>query len=281
MNNIPIPNPSEYFRKRFEIMKPTKVYEIFSSIANAILNGVLIQQVSKTDKEYHFQNWFEARLTASDTYFDKGGRNSYPDFTLVEFTEGYEIKGLAYPGRELSYDCNSQAPVGFHNGRDIFYVFGRYPPLQEAGEVYPVIDIVICHGDFLNADHNYQHKNKSVKGFGSYGVIMIRDRKMYVAPTPYAIADGLTGTRTLIIPEEWGIPKGLKSVGKLDRIEAANVVVGYEFNLQANVITPKTIRNPAAGKKHSFIACRLDHDSANPVIIHNSKSPSIEDEGVD
>lgn len=110
-------------------MKPTKVYDIFHCITEAILDGVLIRQVSKTDKEFHFQNWFEARLIASEIHFDKGGRNSYPDFTLVEFTEGYEIKGLAFPGRELSYDCNSQAPTGYHNGRDIFYVFGRYPPI--------------------------------------------------------------------------------------------------------------------------------------------------------
>ena len=44
-----------------------------------------------------------------------------------------------------------------------------------------MLDLVVCHGDFLNADHDYVHKNKSVKGFGSYGDIMIRDRKMYVA----------------------------------------------------------------------------------------------------
>ena len=27
--------------------------------------------------------------------FEQGGRNSYPDFRLVKFTEGYELKGLA------------------------------------------------------------------------------------------------------------------------------------------------------------------------------------------
>ena len=48
-----------------------------------------------------------------------------------------------------------------------------------------MLDLVVCRGDFLNADHTYVHKNKSVKGFGSYGDIMIRDRKMYVAPTPF------------------------------------------------------------------------------------------------
>lgn len=45
---------------------------------------------------------------------------------MVEQTEGYEIKGLAWPGRERDYDSNSQVPTGYHNGRQIFYVFGRY-----------------------------------------------------------------------------------------------------------------------------------------------------------
>lgn len=46
-------------------------------------------------------------------------------FGLVEKPEGYEIKGLAYPGREKDYDANSNVPTGFHNGRTIFYIFGR------------------------------------------------------------------------------------------------------------------------------------------------------------
>ena len=248
-------------------MKPTKVFDVFTQAAGAILDGELIRQVSKTDKEFHFQNWFETRLATIKVHYDKGGRNSYPDFALVEFTEGYEVKGLAWPGRESSYDCNSQVPTGFHNGRDIFYVFGRYPPADETGDEYPVIDIVLCHGDFLNADHEYRHKNKSVKGFGSYGDIMIRDRKMYVAPTPYAIADGFTGTRTLVIPAEWNAPPNMQIVGRLDRREASNVVVGYAFDLKSNAIMPSAIANLSAGKVHSFVAYRLEADSANPVTI--------------
>ena len=97
---------------------------------------------------------------------------------MVKSTEGYELKGLAYPGRDTNFDSNSQVPTGLHNGRDIYYVFGRYPKNPD-GNSYPVIDLVICHGDFLNIDHEYTHENKSVKGFGGYGDIMIRDRKMY------------------------------------------------------------------------------------------------------
>lgn len=48
---------------------------------------------------------------------------------------------------------------------------------------YPILDLVICHGDFLNADHAYVHENKSFRGFGTYGDILVRDRKMYVTPT--------------------------------------------------------------------------------------------------
>ena len=89
----------------------------------------------------------------------------------MEHTEGYEIKGLAWPGREREYDSNSQVPTGYHNGRQIFYVFGRYPAdlsgyadQGNGGRQYSVVDLVICHGDFLNADHNYVHKNQERKG---------------------------------------------------------------------------------------------------------------------
>lgn len=112
-------------------------------------------------------------------HFDAGGRNTYPDFSLVEYTEGYEIKGLAWPGRERDYDSNSQIPTGYHNGRRIFYVFGRYPAdLSECEDLgggrrqYPVVDLVVCHGDFLNADHDYVHKNKSVKAPASSSIVI-------------------------------------------------------------------------------------------------------------
>lgn len=248
-------------------MKETRAFEVFAACANAIIQGILINQVSRTDKEFHFQNWFEDRLRSAGVLFDRSGRNSYPDFTLVEFTEGYEAKGLAWPGRESTYDCNSQVPTGYHNGRDIFYVFGRYPRAEDADKEYPVIDLVVCHGDFLNADHEYRHKNGHVKGFGSYGDIMIRDRKMYVAPTPFAVAQGLAGTRTLLVPALWQAPHGFKTVGNLIRIEAAQLVVGYEFDLQKNELAVKTIPNPSAGQEHCFVAYRVAVDADKPVAL--------------
>ena len=130
--------------------------DIFKVCVEAIRSGELIHRVSSTDKEFHFQHWFKARLEHAGQNFEVGGRNSYPDFRMVATTDGYELKGLAYPGRDASFDSNSQVPTGSHNGRAIYYVFGRYPK-QPDGDAYPVLDLVICHGDFLNAEIGRAH----------------------------------------------------------------------------------------------------------------------------
>ena len=253
-------------------MTNTTCFDVFRTCAEAVDAGELIESVSARDKEFHFQNWFETRLRSLDVHFDSGGRNTYPDFSMVEHAEGYEVKGLAWPGRERNYDANSQAPTGFHNGRRIFYVFGRYPadlkPYAAAtgGKAeYPVVDLVICHGDFLNADHEYIHQNKNVKGFGIYGDIMVRDRKMYVAPTPFALTDGTTGLMTLIVPEHRAAPVGFREVGRLSRTEAAELVVAYQFDLRSNELRVERAPNPHAGVEHRFVAHRLVAHSPKPV----------------
>lgn len=85
---------------------------------------------------------------------------------------------------------------------EVFYVFGRYPRIR--GDAYPVVDLVTVHGDFLNAHHGFVHQNKSFRNFGGYADIMVRDRKMYVPRTPYALATGRAGQRTLILPPARG-----------------------------------------------------------------------------
>lgn len=232
------------------------VFPIFKRCVEAIRQGVLIKRVSSTDKEFHFQNWFEERLKETGFHFEIGGRNSYPDFRIVSVAVGYEIKGLAYPGRDASFDSNSQVPTGLHNGRTIYYVFGRYPKNPDGNE-YPVLDLIICHGDFLNADHNYMHDNKSMKGFGSYGDILIRDRKMYVVPTPYRLTEGLAHQYTLILPSDVHADTEFFEVGELIRIESAEVIIGYYFDLQTNEIVPKKVPNPGAGTNHLFRAWRV------------------------
>lgn len=257
----------------------TTVFTVFTHCVEAIRAEKFISRESTRDKEFHFQNWVEDRLKETKLHSEVGGRNSYPDFRMVSFTEGYEIKGLAYPGRELNYDCNSQVPSGTHNGRTIFYLFGRYPATPD-GNTYPVLDLVLCHGDFLNANHDYIHRNKSVKGFGSYGDIMIRDRKMYVAPTPYGLASGVAHTQTLILPDGFSVAKGFRQVGTLIRTETNRLIVGYTFDLRNNTLMPETVPNPSAGKEHIFRAWRLRGSLMEAVTIREKPAVPVEsDEG--
>jgi len=244
---------------------------LFNRCVEAIRQGALIQRVSDKDKEFHFQNWFEARLTETGLNFEAGGRNSYPDYRIVATTDGYELKGLAYPGRDASFDSNSQVPAGFHNGRTIYYVFGRYPKRPD-GAAYPVIDFVLCHGTFLNAKHDYIHKNRSVRGFGSYGDILIRDRKMYVVPTPFHLVEGVAHRQTLILPAETAVGGGLIAVGELRRREAADLIVSYSFDLKTNELSSKTVPNPGAGREHVFRAWRPRGSPTDSVTM---RSPSV------
>ncbi len=246
------------------------VSSIFTSCVQAIQNGVLIEREDRNDKEFHFQNWFKGRLESMGLNFDSPGRNLYPDFRLVHDAEGFELKGLAYPGREANYDCNSQVPCSEHNGRQVYYVFGRYPKDPD-GNCYPVLDLVLCHGSFLNADNTYIHKNKSFRGFGSYGDILVRDRKMYVAPTPFALAEGTTHRRTLIIPEDHRVDDNLVEVGTLVRREVDEIVVAYSFDLRTNQITTNHVPNLNAGREHVFKAYRIAGDPSDPVSLSTSK----------
>jgi hypothetical protein len=180
------------------------------------------------------------------------------------------LKGLAYPGRDASYDCNSQVPRGEHNGRAVYYVFGRYPK-EPDGNSYPVLDLVICHGSFLNADSSYIHKNKSFRGFGSYGDILVRDRKMYVAPTPFALAVGTAHARTLILPSDVEVGGNLVKVGDLVRRETSNFVAAYRFDLTKNELFPEHYPNPNAGREHPFTAYRLAGDPTEAVTLRSKR----------
>lgn len=243
---------------------------IFRECVESVRRGDLIEREGPNDKEFHFQNWFQKRLTALGLNYDQPGRNTYPDFRLVNSADGYELKGLAYPGREANYDSNSQVPVGAHNGRTVYYVFGRYPKAPD-GNRYPLLDLVMCHGDFLNADSEYVHKNKNFKGFGTYGDIMVRDRKMYVVPTPFALAEGTAHRMTLILPEGEQPGPGYFEVGRLVRHEVEEVVVSYEFDLRTNDLIARTAPNANAGKEHVFIAHRLVGESRDVVRLRSHK----------
>ncbi|MFF2846686.1 hypothetical protein ACFVT5_10170 [Streptomyces sp. NPDC058001] len=248
--------------------------DAFVAFCEAMKQAILIKRVSRSDKEFHFQNWVGDRLIESGLQYDSAGRNSYPDYTLVRHPEGFEVKGLKWPGREADYDSNSRVPTGEHNGRTVYYVFGRYPAVTDEPE-YPVVDLVVCHGDFLNADHSYIHKNKSFRGFGSYGDLLVRDRKMYVAPTPFALASGTTGQATLVVPAGLQLSDDrLEQVGELLRVEADRVVVSYSFDLRTNELKPEFAPNPSAGREHRFAAFRLKGMGSGTVKMNDIRKIS-------
>ena len=247
------------------------VIPVFTRCVQAIRSNVLIERVSATDKEFHFQKWFKARLDEIGQNYESGGHNACPDFRMVASTDGYELKGLAYPGRDATFDSNSHDPSGFHNGMTIYYVFGRYPKVPD-GNSYPVLDLVICHGSFLNADHEYIHAKKSVWGGGSYGDTFIRDRKRYFVPTPFRIVDGVAHQQTLILPDDAAPGRGFTAVGDLCRRETDELVVGYSFDLRTNEIRFRTIANPSAGREHLFRAWRLTESPRGPVSIRTTNT---------
>ncbi len=231
----------------------------------------------KSDKEFHFQNWFRECVTTAGITLTALGRNSYPDFVLPAPAEGYEIKGLAYPGREMDFDCNSQLPKGRHEERDVFYVFGRYPNWDDGTEQYPITDLIVCHGDFLNAANDSIHRNKSIRGFGSYGDILVRDRKMYVAPTPFALTEGTAGNSTLILPATTPVDdRRLAPVGELVRHEAERLLVGYSFDLRTNVLEGRFAENPQHGVAHLFRAYRLAN-GAGEIVRMRERTPPVTD----
>lgn len=254
--------------------------EVFLACDTAIVAGKPGTRTSKDDKEFHFQNWFKQRLEEAGIPFEQRGRNSFPDFQMEDVSEGYEVKSLAFPGRHVSFDANSKVPTGFYASQVVFYVFGRYPKEVTIGD-YQIVDLVICHGDFLNPDHEYLHQNRNVIGFGSYGDILIRDRKMYVVPTPYALTRATTQRRTLILPKDFPADDRLEAIGQLIRVEADESVVGYEFDLITNSITPHYVPNPTAGQAHTFMAYQAKGEPSRVVSLSSSPKLMDEDENGD
>jgi hypothetical protein len=231
--------------------------KIFLSLAHGFHNGVPIVRSSQQDKEYHFQNWVKRRIEAAGLAYEELGRHGYPDFVLTGHPSGYEVKGLAHPGRHADFDCNSQLPLAMQDGKAVYYIFGRYPPTRE--QEFLVHDLVLCSAAFLNAQTENTSTNQSFRGAGSYGDILIRDRRMYVCATPYALAPATVGQATLILEQHEAIdlPDMLEAVGQMQRVESPELVTGYSFDLVQNTLHSERGANPNAGIPHSFAAFRV------------------------
>jgi hypothetical protein len=84
---------------------------------------------------------------------------------------------------------------------------------------------------------------------------------MYVVPTPFALASNAAHFFTLILPTSSPSDDSFEAIGELTRTEAAEVVVGYRFDLRTNELMPEKISNPNAGREHRFRAWRLKGES--------------------
>ena len=233
------------------------VERIFRAVSEEHRARVVLERKGR-DKEFFFQNWFTSVLENQGIAFDEPQRNAYPDYRLVHAPVGVELKGLELPGREATFDCNSQPPRGMHNGRTVFYIFGRYESTEQ--RELSLVDLCMFHGDLLDPHGWYRHQNRSFWGFGAFGDIQIRDRKMYVARTPYSILSGIKSQCTLILPSVYAAP-GLCHVGGFVRREADHMITGYEFDMLSNTLTTKTRPNPNAGHEYAFSVYTVDRPS--------------------
>lgn len=245
----------------------TTVWDVFRSCERAVLSGEPTHR-TVDDKEFHFQRWVEQRIRGAGYEVPTAGRNTYPDFPVDGIDEAYEVKGITVASRENDFDCNSALPSGQHGGREVLYVFGRYEG-GAAGEYPAVLDVVIAHGAFLNAGGGYQADNKSMRVLGSYGDILLRDRKMYVSYTPFRLLTGLREHCTLVLPEGWPErPADMVQVGAVERAEHEQILTAYHADLPANTLTPDFEANPNAGRVHRFEVWRTpDGDDGSVVAL--------------
>ena len=64
-------------------------------------------------------------------------------------------------------------------------------------------------------------------------------------------------------------------MGELRRREAAELIVGYSFDLQTNELIPKKVPNPGAGREHVFRAWRLKGSVADHVSMRAIQPETI------
>ncbi|MFK7601280.1 hypothetical protein ACI3L1_03610 [Deinococcus sp. SM5_A1] len=256
---------------------PSRSTDLFLACVAAMNGRELMQKRSASDKEFFFQDWMRRRLEemATDRWSDVG-RNGYPDFVLSDVAEGYELKGLALPGRK-TIDSNSRFPQPVHRGRQIYYVFGRYPQTPDLS--LGLSDLLICHASFINT-HGGDPKNRSFLGYGSYGDLLVRDRKMYVFPLPFYTTNGTVGHQTLILQADAQVDDRLECVGELVRHEVGQLLVGYTFDFRTNTLTPEFAPNPDAGREHRFRAYRPAGQPSTPVTLadpHSALEEALEE----
>jgi hypothetical protein len=97
--------------------------------------------------------------------------------------------------------------------------------------------------------------------------MLIRGRKRYVAPTPFALTVGTAHNQTLILPTGCHADSRFREVGRLVRHEPEKLVISYAFDTRANTVVPEFVDNPSAGREHSFTAFRLKGAGGDEVAV--------------
>ncbi len=69
------------------------ILKVFTKCVDAIEKSKLIKRESRSDKEFHFQNWVSERLNETNLHYETGGRNSYPDFVWLISQKAMKLKG--------------------------------------------------------------------------------------------------------------------------------------------------------------------------------------------
>ena len=145
-------------------MDKTHVVKIFKELEKK--RDVNMIPRSKFDKEFFSQDWFADRLEDLSLNYELQGRNSYPDFWVMEkeqILEGFEIKSLEFSDNlRKTVDFNSTIPSGKKSGKNMFLVFFLY---VKEGSDRIVHTINISHMDFVNSNCSWQHSNNSISGF--------------------------------------------------------------------------------------------------------------------
>jgi len=211
-------------------MNKTYVVKIFKELAKKQKIDMIPR--SKFDKEFFSQDWFADRLKDLSLNYDLQGRNSYPDFWVLEkdqLLEGFEIKSLELcDNLRKTVDFNSTVPSGKRAGKNMFLVFFLYSKEDNYRKVHT---INISHMDFINSNCQWQHSNNSISGFGSYGDGFIRNRKMYLFPHPISLYPQGLGKCQLILPKEWDV-LGLKKIDTICRNVLKQTIHKYTIDME-------------------------------------------------
>lgn len=88
-------------------------------------------------------------------------------------------------------------------------------------------------------------------------------------PTPFHLLNGAAHHQTLVMPKEVEPGKEFFPVGDLVRREAAELIIGYSFDLRTNCIVPEKVPNPGAGTEHAFRAWRFNGSPSHPVSLRS------------